>query len=155
MEIREGREAIGTMLSLTLNRLKAYVNKAFADRGHDLTIDQWIILLLADLSDTGDQSEIAARSGKDKSTAARLIAALEKKGLVERIEDKSDRRKKIIKLTQKGKKAEAELRRISIEANASAIRGVSREDYETTLRTLKKIQENLEPNNKKTNGATL
>jgi DNA-binding MarR family transcriptional regulator len=61
--------------------------------------------LLIEISQTlyPDVKEIASRLLLDKSTASRLIARAAKKGFLEYCEDKTDKRRKCVQLTKKGK----------------------------------------------------
>ena len=71
--------------------------------GLDITIEQWRILFYLWKEDGINQQELAKRSKKEKSTITRQIDILEKKGLIIRRSQSSDKRNKQIFLTQQGK----------------------------------------------------
>lgn len=49
-------------------------------------------------------SELAERAGMTKQSMGELVSDLEKKGYVERLEDTVDRRAKVVRLTDKGRR---------------------------------------------------
>jgi DNA-binding MarR family transcriptional regulator len=64
-------------------------------------------------------SDLAAQAQVTKQTASLLVAALEREGLVERIPDPTDRRARLIRLTQKGLTASAQAREVVIRVERS------------------------------------
>jgi MarR family transcriptional regulator, organic hydroperoxide resistance regulator len=72
---------------------------------HDLTIAMGHFLLNIDSHGGSYASDIAPMLGMESTSLSRITSSLEKKKLIQRIPDKSDRRKIKIVLTSKGKSA--------------------------------------------------
>ena len=70
---------------------------------HNLTEQQW--RLLRTLSDQGARSslELSQRCVIQPTSVSRILAKLEEDGLIERAEEKRDRRKRTVRLTEAGK----------------------------------------------------
>jgi DNA-binding MarR family transcriptional regulator len=82
------------------------VSKAFADRYRaefGLTIPEWRVLAHLAQSDQVSVREIQARVDMDKSKVSRAAARLEAAGLIEKRENRDDRRLLDMRLTEKGR----------------------------------------------------
>jgi len=92
---------VGVFLNLVHCKFKQYVNTIFNSHGFNLTAEQFLVM--DTLWDEGvmSQQQIADTILKDKNSVTKLIDALEKKGLVERVAGRSDKRQNLIHLTQK------------------------------------------------------
>lgn len=79
----------------------------------DVTFEMLHILRCLDKVDSKvNQQELANLTYKDKSSLSYLIKNMEKRRLVTREEDSSDKRNKLVLLTAKGEKLYAEIRKI-------------------------------------------
>lgn len=72
---------------------------------HDLTIAMGHFLLNIDSHEGSYASDIAPLLGMESTSLSRITLSLEKKKLIQRIPDRSDKRKMKIVLTTKGKSA--------------------------------------------------
>lgn len=119
------------------------MSSLFQSRGFDITPEQFLIL--DTLWDDGVQSqqEIADKIQKDKNSVTKLIDALEKKDLVQRIAFKQDRRLNLIHVTETGKKIKDEVTEIAMQATNSIIRDIPKEELYTFLRVLTKMSDNM------------
>ncbi len=70
--------------------------------GHDLSLDQWMVLTPIWKNNGIVQHEIVRKCGKDKTSVTRIISTLENKNLVLRVKDQVDQRVNHIHLTKKG-----------------------------------------------------
>lgn len=70
---------------------------------HGVTPIQFTVLRLLDAAADIDQVTIAKRAALDPSTVTDVISRMEQKGLVERAPASTDRRKRIVRLTNEGK----------------------------------------------------
>jgi DNA-binding MarR family transcriptional regulator len=69
---------------------------------YDIGSGEWSILTLLEHNGNGvEQTEIGSELGLEKTTAARELKSLEKKGYVVRKQDETDKRKKIVYTTEK------------------------------------------------------
>ncbi|OJH39074.1 MarR family winged helix-turn-helix transcriptional regulator [Cystobacter ferrugineus] len=109
-----------------------------------ITFDQYV--LLAALSDTEapTQSDLADLLGRDKSAVLRQIDHLEEEGLVTRVADPDDRRKKTLVLTRSGSQVHAKARALVESIMGEALHGISSQDIQTLTRVLTRIQEALQ-----------
>lgn len=99
--ILAGLSRIGTVL-----RSQAW--RETAPRGVHPTQAQFLVFLARSRPDGARLSELAERLAVTPSTASESVSALERKGLVERLRDPSDRRARRIVLTDAGKVFAAE-----------------------------------------------
>jgi homoprotocatechuate degradation regulator HpaR len=76
---------------------------------HNLTDQQW--RLLRALSDQGAKSslELSQRCVIQPTSLSRILVTLEDNGLIERNEEKRDRRKRTVRLTERGRKLVARI----------------------------------------------
>ena len=70
---------------------------------HDGTIAMAHFLLNVDSTEGSYATDIAPQLGMESTSLSRIIVSLEEKKLIQRVPDKSDKRKIKIKLTAKGK----------------------------------------------------
>lgn len=86
------------------------------------------------------QEDLAEKYHLNESTIARNIKKLEDKGFIERIPDK---RKKIIKITEKGKYTAEKVMDYDEEWDLEIKKNLTNEEYQTFIRLLRKICEDL------------
>ena len=83
---------------------------------YGLTEATWLPLLRIARSETPmRQNELAASLSLDGSSVVRLLDALENSGLIERCEDRADRRAKSLALTARGRRTVDQVERVSQE----------------------------------------
>ena len=69
---------------------------------HDITYRQWVLLAyLSLLGREASQSELAERMGIEACTLVGVIDPMERDGWIQRVPDPSDRRKKLIRSTER------------------------------------------------------
>ena len=139
----------GFIIGSTRRVILKELNAAFIEHNIPLTIEQYIFLHTLKRQD-GEvtQQDMANLTCKDKSTVLRTIDILEKMGLVQRLGDTEDRRKKILKITAKCKKTFDEILDIENSTMKKLTTGICQEDYEAMVRVMNRIQENAHPSNK-------
>ena len=86
------------------------------------------------------QEELAEALHLNESTIARNLKKLEDKGFIERIKEK---RKKIIKTTQKGGKIAQKVMDLDEKWDKKLKSNLTDEEYDNLLKTLRKISEEL------------
>ncbi len=89
--------------------------------------------------------DLAHHFGIAHPSMLRHVDTLEKNGLVERVPDPSDRRKKKIQITAAGREMLPKVTQHLQEVNEEAIKGVSPEDVEQFVHVMGKIIANLKP----------
>ena len=90
------------------------------------------------------QVTLAEHVGIEGPSLVRLLDQLCAAGLVRRDEDPEDKRAKTITLTDEGRAVTARMEERLMELRARVLKGVSREDLETTLRVLNAFNASLD-----------
>lgn len=67
------------ILDQTAKKVKQFAQSSFAEKGFDITVDQWTILKALYETDQLSQKELAKRCGKDQPTLTRIVDILLKK----------------------------------------------------------------------------
>lgn len=130
-----------------VNRLSAMSRRElglrFKAAGHDVSPEEWAILLLLWREDSQNPGEMSARTVRDPTTMTRLIDGMVRKGFVERRADTSDRRRSNICLTQMGRGLEPALISLAKPMIEAGMAGISEEDLKTTVQVLAKMVANM------------
>jgi len=103
---------IGRLLLRAQRDFDAQLNARLRERGYpDVRLAH--SALFAHIEPEGTRSsELAEQAGMTKQGMGQLVADLEKKGYVERVEDPVDRRAKLVRLTKKGRRHVRDAREI-------------------------------------------
>jgi len=117
--------------------------RRFKDAGHDITVEQWTVMLHLWQKEGLTQQEISGCANKDNPSICRLIDNMEKRDLVIRMADENDRRINRIYLTEKGKRLQTELINISNSNLKSSAKSITASDLKTCKTVLEKMIENL------------
>lgn len=143
-EIKFGRR-IGTTIYNTGVVSRALSSQTFAEKGFELTPEQFLILDL--VLEYGElyQRQICEITLKDRGNIARLIKILEEKELIIKEEASNGRRIFKITATEKGRKLRDLMKNSAIEIRNKLIQDIPEEELEITLNTLKKIYDNIRP----------
>ena len=113
-------------------------------RPFGLTEATWLPLLRIARSETPmRQNELAASLSLDGSSVVRLLDALETSGLIERCEDRADRRAKSLVLTPRGRRTVDQVERVSQEIRDLVLGEVPDEDLARSLRLLETVRDRL------------
>ncbi|ATZ25685.1 Transcriptional regulator SlyA [Streptomyces lavendulae subsp. lavendulae] len=108
--------------------------------GIGLTARMHCVLVHA-LEEERSQIQLAEIGDMDKTTMVVTVDALEKAGLAERRPSSTDRRARIIAVTEKGAEVAAESTKIVDRVHAEALGPLSATDREALLRTLRQLAE--------------
>ena len=104
----------------------------------------WYYLRLLWIDDGQTQKALSRRNNVAENTTTALIVAMEKAGLVTRERDAADRRRSIVRLTDKGRALRPKLIPFADHVNEIARQGISQTDLAICLDVLKKMSANLE-----------
>ena len=113
------------------------------DNNIDITVEQWRLLFYLWKEDGINQQELANASNKEKSTMTRQIDVLEKKGLISRRPSETDKRNKLIYLTNKGKKMEKSALFCAQSVTLKSLENIDEESISVFKNVMYKIIENL------------
>ena len=136
--------SIAYLVGRTSRAIIKRLTKKFADAGFDVSYEQWSILIHLYRKDGQTQQELSRIAVKDKAAITRLINVLEKKNMVLRIPDRSDKRSKLVYLTHKSKTFRDDLMALVEEMLQEAEQGVSFEEMAACKATLNKIFVNFD-----------
>ena len=127
--------------------IKAYRQFAQSNlrrHGHNITIDQWLVL--KSVSDNPDmtQSELAEAVFKDKASVTRIIDLLVKGNYLKRSEHDTSRRRFKLTLTDHGKKIMKSVIPVIRNNRELALKGLTKRDIENADKLLRRIITNCE-----------
>ncbi len=134
---------VGVFLNLVHFRFKQYLSAIFAKHGYDLTPEQFLVLDTLWDDRVLSQQELADILKKDKNSVTKLIDALERKRLVERITDKIDRRLNLIHITELAKSMKDNITDIALDCTNQIIKDIPEEDLNVFVSVLNKMAENM------------
>ena len=136
------------MISLHWNNRLSFLTRKdlalqFSEAGFNVTAEEWAVLLI--LWNKGAQTPgmIADVTFRDRTTVTRLVDGMVKKGLIERGTDPDDRRKSILKASDRALKLKDNLVPIARDLISEAQAGLCADDIQTTVRVLRTMTENL------------
>lgn len=136
--------SIGYLVGRTSRAIVKRLTKKFADAGFDISYEQWSILIHLYRKDGQTQQELSNIAVKDKAAITRLLNVLEKKNVVLRIPDRTDKRSNLVYLTHKAKEFQEDLMALVEEMLREADKGISLEEMEQCRTTLNKIFMNFD-----------
>lgn len=122
-----------------------YMADSFKAHSIELTRPQLVmlIILMKNNEQPQPQNSLAFLTNRDKASLARLIDTMEKKNLVERLADERDKRVKLVKLTENGKKTLFQAFPVVEEVNKTIQNNIPHEDLKIAIEVLKKIVNNI------------
>lgn len=135
----------GQYINMLCNRLRRHSCKFQEQLG--LTREQGNILSFVLLEGERHklyQKDVEKEFDLRPSTATGLLNALEKKGLLCRINDDQDGRYKILRATEQGELLRKSLQEEILELEANLVMGIDTEELETFKRISEKMLKNLE-----------
>jgi MarR family transcriptional regulator, transcriptional regulator for hemolysin len=124
------------LLSHTGHVLATQMSAAFAEVG--ITPRAYCVLYHA-LEEERTQIQLAEISDLDKTTMVVTVDELEKAGLAERRPSSTDRRARIISVTEAGERAVAEGARISDRVHRDVLEALSEDEREVFVRALSRL----------------
>lgn len=134
---------VGVFLNLVHNRTKQYITGIFQQHGFNITPEQFLVMDA--LWDNGvmSQQELADNIMKDKNSIVKLIDGLEKKDLVRRVADKTDRRKNMIELTPYALSIKDDVTEVALESINHVIKDITTNELRTFIQVLGKMAANM------------
>lgn len=140
-----------------INRLGFVVRKElarrFQDNGFDVGPEEWAILLILWNKGAQTPSALADATIRDRTTVTRLLDGMVAKGLVVRNSDPDDRRKTRVQVSDLGLSVKDGLVAVAQGLIAQTLDGISPEDVDTTVQTLRRMSRNLVPETEKSGAA--
>ncbi|WP_440998778.1 MarR family winged helix-turn-helix transcriptional regulator [Fodinibius sp. SL11] len=129
-------ETTGCRMAYVVKEMVRSLKSRFQEEDIDLTIEQFFILNILDNEDGLILQELAEIVDRDKSAVLRHIDGLEQHHFVTRVQDESDKRRKILLITKPGlkvlEKARAVDQQLDREINAE-IQNIETKEFEDAL----------------------
>jgi DNA-binding MarR family transcriptional regulator len=113
-------------------------------RGIAISPEQSYILKILDTKDDSIQSDLAGIMQIDKSAVMRHIDQLESKGMVQRVNDAIDRRKKYIVITDLGNEELKKCEAAQKFTTEKIMQGITDNEMSTFKQVLNKLKDNAE-----------
>lgn len=134
---------VNFLLERTVRLIRAFGQRQLDLHQTGITVDQWVLLKIIDDRKQISQVELAQVSHKDTASITRILDLLQKKGLIQRIDDDYDRRKYMISLTAEGIGFVARMLPLVNEIRDQITQGLSQEEIQSLKGILEKIRQNL------------
>lgn len=131
------------LLARTSLLYKMKINALMAAKHINLSSEMCGVLVELWKGDGKSQQELADTLHKDKGGMTKIIKSLNQRELVTRSLDENDRRRKKIKLTQKGQLLQQEVEPLMNTLRQTALENISSEDLKNTEKILNTIVGNL------------
>ena len=133
----------GYIINRLARELNACLYRAFRSKGFEITAQQWAVLNRLWEIEGLHQSDLAARTTKNRHNMARILKQLETRGLIKRKPDIRDKRLQRVFLTANGKSLQDKLIPIAEETLEKIFAGIRQQDMVALRRIHKKINQNL------------
>lgn len=134
----------GVLVNIFNCRLKKYLASVFKSEGINLTAEQFLVMDALWNQGEMTQQSIAFIIQKDKNSVTQFIDNLEKKGLVQRVVDSSDRRVNTIRLSKTGLEMKEKTKAVAIKAVNTTLDGISEEEQRVFVDVLNRACNNIE-----------
>jgi DNA-binding MarR family transcriptional regulator len=134
---------LGRSMAELRNHVRQYVQVKIKENGISITFEMLEVMGCLWRKDGINQQEIADLTLRDKSSMTYLLDNLVKREMVKRIEDKNDRRNKLIYLTKEGVSLKEQLYPWVAEVYEMATQQVDINDIQSSLMLINKMISNL------------
>ena len=126
-------------LNLAGCRVKQYTSNLLRKNNINLTPEQFLTIDILWNQGAMSQTSLAEQMQKDKNSVTQLVDALESKGFVTRVRDRSDRRSNTVVLTDKAEKIKDETKQFGVSMLDDLLKDINEMELRSFLATLKKI----------------
>lgn len=131
-------------LASTWLLIKNRAKRMLCDMKHDLTFEQMMILHILANEEGQNLGSMAEQADREQTTISRMVDGLEKRNLVLRVSDKSDKRQKLLYLTPLGKERMVQMKPFREQFYSVIYKDISEKEICLCLATLEKMFRNLE-----------
>lgn len=126
-------------LSIAANAVSKRIASAYADQ-FGLSIPEWRLIAVLHAREDATQQDLVRATLMDKVAVSRAAQALEKRGLVQRHEDKEDARARRLTLTRDGKAMFARIAPVARAHEAAIVQAFSPEEIAHLQALLMRIE---------------
>jgi MarR family transcriptional regulator for hemolysin len=135
-------ESLGFLIYRIYAQTSNHLRRTFQSHKCDCTPEQWGVLARLSDEEGVNQSRLGELTFKDRHNTARILDLLEKRGLIERRVDGSDRRAHRVFLTETGRRVEEQLKVLVKRHQAEMFEGLATEDIAAMRRIFAHIAGN-------------
>lgn len=143
MPYRPDPDGIGFLVTDLARLVRSEMDRRISRAGLGLTASEARTLVHAARAGATRQNTLAERIGVEAMTLSAALDRLETQGLVERRPDPTDRRAKLVHLTDAADAMLERIAPISASIRAEAARNIDPEDWKRLLEMLKTVRANL------------
>lgn len=133
--------SVGYQIRTTHRALQRFLQLKI--ESYDVTLGMWYFLRALWAEDGLTQRELSHRIGTMEPTTLSAIQKMERRGLVQRVRSKSDRRKWHVRLTPKAHKLKSDLVPLARDVVRASVEGLNPKEVQQLLWTLFEIQKNI------------
>lgn len=119
------------------------VSRVYSSR-YGLSVSEWRTMAVLGASGALSASEIVERSSMDKVNVSRAIKALREREFLKRDIDGDDRRRAVVRLTERGREVFHDLVPLVSEVEDGLLAGLTRAERATLLGLMEKVRHNAE-----------
>lgn len=135
---------IAVYINIVNCSLIKYFAKELTRNGINLTPEQYLVMDILWDAEVMSQQAIADIIQKDKNSVTKFIDSLEKKGLVYRQVNKTDRRVNNIVVSEEGIKLKAKTTEVAIGMMRNVLKNIKEEDLMALDKVMNQIKENID-----------
>jgi DNA-binding MarR family transcriptional regulator len=136
-------DTVGFLVGDVSRSFRRRFEAAIASAGLEITVGESRTLFHAALYDGIRQAALAERMSIEPMTLVNYLDRLEARGWIGRETDPSDRRAKIVKVTQAAAPLVEKLQAMARDVRRQAIAGLSEREIDAMSRALERIRDNL------------
>lgn len=136
-------DSIGYKLFQSSRLINNRLNQTFRSNGYPITHEQWQLLSRLFEKDGQSQQSLAVLNERDEPSVSRLVANMERSGLVKRRPHPTDKRMNLVFLTEESKRMKEDYTASAVQTLEEAARGIDRDELAQCMRTLDRIRRNL------------
>lgn len=135
------KSSFGLVIDRTAMLLAKMMEKRLTEAEIGVSVKEFGFLNWLSLNDQVIQQDLAEFMKKDKSAILRIIDLMENRGLLLRVNDPHDRRKKIITVTDKGLKLLEQARKVEQEVVTDLQQGLTQAEVDTFVKVAFHMQQ--------------
>ncbi len=136
-------KSVGRSIGMSSKMVDNYLHEAFQAEGLDLSKEQMVVLKKLHERDGLIQNELAFLTLRDKSSLARLLAKMERKSYITRVQDDFDRRVNRVFLTETGRITFRRTQPIIVGLKKIMEKNIAEEEIFQLINILERIQQNI------------
>ena len=136
-------ESPGYWLYRSHSQVSAGLRHTFQNAGYDLTPEQWAVLCRLREFEGLNQIQLSEKTHKDRHNITRILKQLDKRGYIEKRNDKNDKRAYRIYLTQNGRSLYENIKPFVVKHRDRICRGFNTKDLLDFRKYLEQVIRNL------------